>query len=52
MLLWKTESRATYLVQRKVMPHCFKIYLEFKEWKENGKYEFVYSTCIKDDIYY
>ena len=52
MLLKKEETRAVYLVQRKIMPHCYKIYLEFRMRYENGKYEYVYSTCLKDDIYY
>ena len=52
MLLKKEETRAVYLVQRKIMPHCYKVYLEFKKRHENGKYEYAYSTCLKDDIYY
>jgi len=53
MLLLKDDTRAVYLVQRKVMPHCYKIYLEFKKrFKVTGKYEYLYSTSLNNDIYY
>jgi len=52
MLLRKEETRAVYLVQRKVMPYCYRLYLEFKKRNENGKYEFSYSTSLKNDICY
>jgi len=52
MLLRKDDTRAVYLVQRKVMPYCYRLYLEFKKRNENGKYEFSYSTSLKNDICY
>ncbi len=53
MLLKKTEKGAVYLVQKKAMTHCYKLYLKHcVADNSTGKFREVYSRCIKDDIYY
>lgn len=50
MLLWKTETRATYLVQKKVADKYYKLYLKRCVKDNDGKFRESFSISLKDGI--